>query len=77
MNFSGFDRQNWVARSGSKHAEDAFSSLNTTTVTDLQSKDRELGCHYSVLLKLPYFNAPKMLIVDLTSFWVLANTSSR
>ena len=64
MNFSGFDRENWVARSGSRHAQDAYSLLNITTNTELRNRERELGCRYSVLLKLPYFDAPRMLVVD-------------
>ena len=64
MNFSGFDRDSWQSRSGSKHAQDACSLLNMRTKTDLQKAESELGCRYSVLLKLPYFNAPRMLIID-------------
>lgn len=64
MNFSGFDRDNWPCRSGTRHAQDAISLLNIRTKTELQKAESQLGCRYSVLLKLPYFNAHRMLIVD-------------
>ena len=61
MNYSG---DSWPARSGPRHAKDACSLLNMRTKTDLQKAESELGCQYSALLKLPYFNAPRMLIID-------------
>ena len=61
MNFSGLDRENWVARSGSRYAQDAYS---TTTNTELRNRERELGCCYSVLLKRPYFDTPRLLVVN-------------
>ena len=64
MDFSGFDREHWVDRSGSKHSIDACSILGMKTKADRRKKESELGCRYSVLLKLPYFDAPRMLIVD-------------
>lgn len=64
MNFAGFDRDNWPCRSGTRHAQDAVSLLNIQTKTKLQKAESQLGCRYSVLLKLPYFDAPRMLIVD-------------
>ena len=39
MNFSGFDRESWVCRLGSKHAQDARSLLNVTTKTDLSKRE--------------------------------------
>ena len=64
MNYSGFDREKWPPRSGPKHANDAKSLLNMRTKTDLMKAESELGCRYSALLKLPYFDAPRMLIID-------------
>ena len=64
MNFAGFDRDNWPCRSGTRHAQDAVSLLNIQTKTKLQKAESQLGCRYSVLLKLPYFDAPRMIIVD-------------
>ena len=64
MNFSGFDRDNWPSRSGTRHAQNALSLMNIATKTRRQNAESKLGCKYSVLLKLPYFDAPRMLIVD-------------
>jgi len=62
MDYSGFDRENWPPRTGQKHREDANSLLACKTKTELE--ESKLGCRYSVLLKLDYFDAPRMLIVD-------------
>ena len=64
MNYSGFDRENWTCRLGPRHAQDACSLLNIRTKTELKKSESDLGCRYTVLLKLPYFDAPRMLIVD-------------
>ena len=60
----GFDRQNWPLRSGPDHRAKAESLLQCVTKTELQQAESKTGCRYSVLLQLPYFDAPKMLIVD-------------
>ena len=36
MNFSGFDRDNWPCRSGTRHAQNTVSLLNIRTKTELQ-----------------------------------------
>lgn len=64
VDYSGFDRNSWPCRSGTKHRLDACSLLNIRTKSDLQKAESKLGYRYSVLLKLPYFDAPRMLIVD-------------
>ena len=64
MNFSGFDRDSWRCRLCSRHTQDAHSLLSTTKKADLQKRESEFGCHYTTLLQLPYFDAPRMLIVD-------------
>ena len=64
MNYSGFDRNNWPPRTGARHANDACSLLNMRTKTELQKAESDLGCRYSPLLKLPYFDAPRMLVID-------------
>ncbi len=37
--------------------------MKCKTKTERQ-KESELGCHYSVILKLPYFDPVRMLMVD-------------
>ena len=45
--------------------KDAHSLLNIRTKTDLQKSECELGCRYSVLLKLPYFDAPECIVTEI------------
>ena len=64
VDYSGFDRQNCPLRSGPHHRAKAESLLRCFTKTELQQAESKNGCRYSVFLKLPYFDSPKMLIVD-------------
>lgn len=64
MDYSGFDRENWKARSGLEHLQLASEVRNMKTQSDVQKAESKAGCRYSCLLKLPYFDAPRMLIVD-------------
>ena len=64
MDFAGFDRENWRARTGTEHRMLATRLLSTTTKTERAAAESSSGCRYSVLLDLPYLNAPRMLIVD-------------
>ena len=66
MDFSGFDRGNWIIRTGSVYRHLAASKLKNPIITRsaLPAGENESGCRYSVLLKLPYFDTPRMLIVD-------------
>lgn len=64
-NYSGFDRSNWNLRDNEKHRKDVESTLNKCkTKTSRNLKESELGCRYSCLLQLPYFDAVRMLIID-------------
>ena len=42
----------------------AIKLLNCSSKTELQKMESEYGCRYSSILKLPYFNAPRMLTID-------------
>ena len=64
MDFSGFDRENWQIRNGVDHRQKAVSLLSLNTRSKLEKAESETGCRYSVLLQLPYFDAPRMMIVD-------------
>ena len=64
MDFGGFDRENWRARTGTEHRMLACPLLSMTTKSERAAAETSSGCHYSVLLELPYLNAPRMLIVD-------------
>ena len=64
MDYSSFDRQNWIQRTNSEHRKAALDLLSKRTITDLRTSESASGCHYSILLKLPYFDASRMLIID-------------
>ncbi len=64
--FSNFDTTQWTARTNLQHREDAKNKKHrlARTKTESQSIERKSGVRYSVLLKLPYFDAPRMCIID-------------
>ena len=64
MDYSGFNRDSWTFRSNEKHREDVKATLACTSRTAREHKESELGCRYSCLLQLPYFNAVRMLTID-------------
>ena len=64
QDYSGFNRANWVARTVKKHRSDVSSICKCVSKTDQQRKESELGCRYSCLLRLPYFDVVRMLIID-------------
>lgn len=59
MDFSGFDR---CLRTGTEHRRQASHLLSINN--ELERAESECGCRYPVLLRLPYFDAPRMLIID-------------
>ena len=63
--YSGFDRQGWTARSNETHRHhDAFQQKICQTHSDQVDIERQHGCRYSVLLRLPYFDAIRMCVID-------------
>ena len=64
MCYSGFDRAQWPPRTGNSHRNDVAAVTKCTTKTRRNQKESELGCRYSVLLDLSYFDAPTMLTLD-------------
>ena len=64
MDFSGFDRENWRQRTGAEHKLLASRLQSKVTKSERDEAESASGCRYSVLLELPYFDAPRMLIVD-------------
>ena len=64
LDYSGFNRHNWHLRSRVDHNAAAFDLKNKTSLTDLEHAESSNGCCYSELLLLPYFDVPRMLIID-------------
>lgn len=62
--YSGFDRRLWPLRNNTQHRKDVDiikKCKHTTKAAQLESK---LGVRYSELLRLPYFDPVRMLIID-------------
>ena len=51
-------------RTNDSHRRDVGKLSKCKTKTELRKKESELGCRYSTLLELPYFDAPTMLVID-------------
>ena len=66
IDFSGFDRENWPKRDGKVHRRVAMGLRTFTTPAEQERRESQAGLRYSSLLRLPYFDAPTMLIVDPT-----------
>lgn len=64
INFSGFDRESWPKRDGRLHRRIAMGLRSFTTQAEQDRMESQAGLRYSSLLQLPYFDAPRMLIVD-------------
>ena len=64
LDYSGFDRSNWPKRSNQQHREDVHTVISCTTKTDREKRESELGCRYSALLDLPYFDPVRMHVID-------------
>ena len=63
-NYSNFERTSWSYRDNSKHRDDVHRLLQCSSKSALSQMESELGCRYSVLLELPYFNPIQMTIID-------------
>ena len=64
MNYGGFDRSHWPRRSNEDHRRSVQKVQQSNTQTELSTSESAKGCRYSCLLKLPYFDAPRMLTID-------------
>lgn len=64
MNYSGFERSSWIQRTNDSHRENIQRILKCKTKTEQKRLESQLGSQYSALIELPYFDPPRMLIVD-------------
>lgn len=64
MNYSGFERSNWISRTNDQHRRNIKTIRAATSKTRQEELESELGCRYSTLLELPYFDPPRMLAID-------------
>ena len=64
LDYSGFNRDSWLLRTNTDHRMKALRHKNQITKSGREEVASKFGCRYSVLLELPYFDAPRMNIVD-------------
>ena len=62
--YSNFVRSQWMPRTNSHHRSEAQSHYECNTRSDRVVIERRSGIRYSCLLQLPYFDAPRMCIID-------------
>ena len=63
--YSGFNRDTWVLRTGQLHRENCRELAKETTKTGLKKCQSTFGIRYSILLSLPYFDAVRYTVVDI------------
>ena len=54
----------WVYRLMDKHRKDVELTLKCSSKTAKEGMESQIGCRYSSLLQLPYFDAVRMFIID-------------
>lgn len=64
MNYSGFNRSGWPKRTRDAHKSDAEKTNSCNSMSAQLNLESELGCRYSVLLRLPYFDPVRMHVID-------------
>ena len=62
--YSNFNRMQWKPRTNDSHRSKALEHRQCNTQTKQKVIEREHGLRYSILLELPYFDAPRMCIID-------------
>lgn len=62
--FSGFDRDNWPLRKEEERRKYGDMLLSCNTKAQRSNIEISTGYRYTSLLKLPYFNPTRMLILD-------------
>lgn len=64
MNYSGFNCFSWNKRTNDQHRKNVEQIKKCTSKSTQQKKEAELGCRYSALLELPYFDPVRMHVID-------------
>ena len=63
-NYSGFEINKWTKRTNSNHRHHAMQHQKCVTRSAQTEIEREHGCRYSVLLRLPYFDPVQMCVIN-------------
>ncbi len=64
MDYSGFRRSAWPIRNNVIHRANVQAIKKCQTKVSQEKKESELGCRYSILIDLPYFDAVRMHVID-------------
>ena len=64
MDYSGFQRSSWLPRNNTEHRDRIHRVSQAKTKVEQTTLESSFWCHYSVLLQLAYFDAPRMLVID-------------
>lgn len=62
--YSNTDLKEWTPRDKLQHKRSAFAHKECKTKSEQKVIEREYGVRYSILNELPYFDPPRMCIVD-------------
>ena len=63
--YSGFNRSEWTKRTNETHKNNVSEIQKCRTKTQQEEAESKYGCRYSCLTELPYFDAPRMLCIDI------------
>ena len=72
VDYSGFNRVEFVSRNVTSHRANCRSVLNECLKTKIRSKEAKFGVRYSVLLQLPYFDPVRYTVIDIMHNLLLA-----
>lgn len=64
VDYSGYNRELWIPRSGQMHREQCRKILTENTKTGIRNSESMYGIRYSTLLLLPYFDPVRFTVVD-------------
>ena len=64
LEYSGFDRSNWPKCNQADHKRDIIQLQSCKTRAAIADIETESGYRYTELIRLPYFNPTKMLVID-------------
>mgnify|MGYP002803532383 CR=1 FL=1 len=62
--YSGFERNSWPKRNADQHRTHAFQTLQATSESKRKQMERTFGCRYTELLRLPYYDSVRFVIID-------------
>ena len=62
--YSGFDRQHWPQRTNDVHRQEMGEIQQCKMKGEKEKMESEYGTRYSVLIRLPYYDAIRMAAID-------------